>query len=321
MATVNNSRQNRINQEKRKKRAGGIVIIIIAIFLLFSISHGLFRMVKDGITRSLLDYQPAVAGEVEFGVRVNGFFFRPEVVFKAPVAGRFENTVLNEARVRQGTVIGQLYPANGGAPRTVQAPTTGMVVFGVDGLESALAEFEFMSCTPQILDYQANFRLLAGEEITSGQPLLKIVDNLAPLQVVIGFKLAAFTEPWESGKKIDINHEGKSYRAEVTALKGSGGTGMAFLTIPSNDHIGRLRTAAFTVVEARAQGVTIPVLSLVQHESGVGVYALENGAPTLLPVTITCRNQERAVVEGIEIGDLVLTNPERIRGAQPLVAR
>ncbi|MGE5450047.1 MAG: HlyD family efflux transporter periplasmic adaptor subunit [Methanomassiliicoccales archaeon] len=321
MTAVNNTRQQRIGQEKRRKQAGGLVIILIAGFLVFCVSHGIYRVIKDSITASRLNYQTAIAGEVEQGVGVKGIIIRPEKVVLSPLTGRFENVVLDGERVRQGTVVGHLYPSNGGAPQAIKAPFTGMVVFGVDGLELALANFDFTSCSPMLVDYQATYRSLAGAEITSGQPLLKIVDNLAPLRIVISFKLSAFAEPWESGKRVILSHAGKRYRADVTALKGSGGLGMALLTIPGDDQLGKLRTTNFTVVETKAQGVTIPTTALVQNGSGVGVYVLENGQAERMPVTIICQNQVRVVVDGINNGDLVLTNPERLRGAVPLTER
>lgn len=321
MKVVSNARQQRIDQEKRRKQAGGLAIILVVFFLVFCVSHGLFRVIKDSIISSRLDYQSAVAGEVEQGIGVKGIIIRPEKVVLAPFQGRFENVVMDGERVRQGTVVGHLYPTDGSAPRVIKAPFTGMIVFGVDGLETALSNFDFISCSSQLLDYQANYRALAGTEITSGQPLFKIVDNLAPLKIVISFKLAAFAEPWESGKKVTLSHAGKRYRAEVTALKGSGGQGMALLTIPGNDQLGKLRTTSFTVVETKAQGVTIPTSALVHSGAGVGVYVLENGQAACQPVTITCQNQARVVVEGINNGDLVLANPERLRGAKPLIER
>ncbi|MGE5379876.1 MAG: HlyD family efflux transporter periplasmic adaptor subunit, partial [Methylocystaceae bacterium] len=317
----NSRRQQRISQEKRKKQAGGLAILLAALFLVFCLSHGLIRVIKVGIVRSSLEYKTAAVEEVVAGVKVKGLVIRPEQVLPAPVSGRFENVVLNEARVRQGSVIGQLYPTGGGAPHAIKAPTTGMVVFGVDGLESAFEGFKFLSCSPEALEYQANFRSLAGEEVKAGQPLLKIVDNLAPLKIVVGFKLSDFAEPWESGKKVEIICGSRNFRAEVTELKGSGDQGMALLTLPGDDFLGRLRTASFTLVEFKAQGVTVPRSSLVHYGTGLGVYILANEKPKAVSVKIECQNDKKAVVDGLAAGELIVTNPEHIKDAKPLFTR
>ena len=68
----------------------------------------------------------------------------------------------------------------------------------------------------------------------------------------------------------------------------------------------------------RQEGVIIPAGALVEREGATGIYLNQGGKVKFKEVTVTRCMDERALVEGIEPGSMVIARPELVEEGQRL---
>ena len=189
-------RIDRRRHKKRdlKKKARSLVKKLI---LLFFILIAVFWFGRQAFNFCLFHAIRTVNAPIEELVEsaeVKGIFIIKEEIVRAPGAGKLVSLVPEGARIPVGTVVARLEPddgLDGGEKINIKSPSTGIVCYHLDGWEGAFDRASWEHSDPSVL-----FRNIEkgrksendGAQITRGDPVFKILDNLANPYVVIRFE-------------------------------------------------------------------------------------------------------------------------------------
>ncbi|MCL5781350.1 MAG: hypothetical protein M1119_10760 [Firmicutes bacterium] len=268
--------------------------------------------------------QPGVAAQDFAG---QGILIKQEYLVNAPVKGVMKFSLPEGERVKTGTTFGILSASSmesvsGVKQYAVKAPVSGVVCNHMDGLETILVPGNLDVVEISALDKIENSSppVQAGL-VESGQPVAKIIDNLAPVYIYSLFKEEE-TKQIQLYKKSGITIKWKNEAIEARIDKVFTGKQPAILFMVKNypDELLHHRKINFHLTTAMLKGILVEEKSLVQRDDQDGLYLVWKGLVRWVPVEIAGRLGEQVAIQGKDIqpGILYVVNPTFAREGDKL---
>ncbi len=304
-------------RQERMKRREDAKRIRRKIFVVFAIIVGIFVLILTVSTVSRLinwnrmDLVSVRIDVLEETVDRESVVIRKETVRTVPLSGSVKYLVEENDRVRVGAPLLKIPSAevnrtSQDANHTIYASVAGTVSKECDGLESVLTP-----ATLESLDLESVYDKVIQGTFTGkqeeGEPAIKIVDNLSPVYLCFpreGIEL-------EEGGRVRVRVPGSKEILTGTVAKMSGSIAVAKVAPIPNEMIAK-RICHIDVIKRRAEGMVVPVSSLVEEDGVTGVYAVIAGKMRFTEVEVVGVFETRAVVKGLALGQEVVSNPETI---------
>lgn len=299
--------QNRIrNQMMIRTLMKGILVVAMIIGV-----GGLMLFLYHNTCLRLINVDVAQYGELKAGATVPAILIKKETVVKAPSGGRLENLVMEGEKVRNGTVAGLFYSGGEIKPVSMSVPLGGVISFRPDGWEEILNDFSLQGGDQNIFDYTPRQLNDGSFQYERGEPLFKIIDNLAPLRMVVTVETSALSQPLEEGDRLQVIYQDQALgNAECEAVWSNEDRQTAIINLGNFDEtLLNLRKIEVDCITDTHQGLIISEKALIKNQGQDAVYKVDKGTVQLCSLKVLAVCNGRAVVEGLRPGDTVVTTP------------
>ncbi len=280
------------------KRIFLISIILLTVALVF-----LWKVA--GSTETL----PLLMGELENIHQVEGVLIRDETVIISPATGELTLTVGEGERVRGGQKIAEVKTLTGGEngfsdiTADITAPRSGVVISKVDGLEGILSEEQvnILEVADKKFDAKA---IEKANNIKSqkGQPIIKVVDSLAPVTVCLQIPENFSQAKLEKGKSITFVWDNKYFSGIIDDIRINQNDPQVLLKVSNYpEAFYSIRRAQLGLLDNRISGFIVPVSSLVEKDGRVGLKLVKKHQQKWVPVVIEGVVNGQAAVSGEDL--------------------
>lgn len=291
----------------RKVRPATLRIVVVALCAVL-LAPMIIRRVHFWTIRTA----PALAGPLEDVHNLRAVVVRDEVLVSSPAAGRFVPAVVEGQRVRRGEQLGLLLTD---ADQTiVRAPRPGIARFHWDGREMEMTAPVLWELTPEqwrTMSVQAG---RTPEYAEPGTTLMRLVDSHGVrLYADVPRKLNL-----QSGQKVTLNipdATDETLQATVVDSREIGQDERVSVLFGVDRYLPLLdavRHIDVRLVAGRYEGVIIPADAVVWTDEGAGVFVRSDGQIAFVPVRLSTRIGDKAVVTDLEPGADVVINPWRV---------
>lgn len=219
---------------------------------------------------------------------------------KAKIAGE---------KSQSGSHLKQLYTErtklenqlNSGA-EYINAPTSGIVSYKVDGLEETLTANNFSAINKQFLD---NLNLKTGQLIATNNECGKIIDNFQCYIATISKSEEAKTKKVGDNLKIRLSNN-ETIEAKIAYLSQENEQ-ETLLILEINKQISQLanyRKITFDLIWWSSSGLKVPNKSIIEENEIKYVVRNRAGYLSKIPVNIEKQNDKYCIIENYSIEDL-----------------
>lgn len=299
--------------QKRYKRKGiyankkiFIFLFVVIILLIFS---GFF-LVSDRQKVVLARYE-----EVVDGFLTKALIIRDEMVQFSPASGYVYLTKAEGERVGYGNKVLELKNRNNIIDIHNYFP--GIISYATDGLENYFQpEFINTINTKDLNRFVRNYKqLVNGDYLSKGQPAFRIINNNYLCLVIEAD--AVEIKRYKINEVVfikDMNLDIELIEGKIIKIINNGNRG--FLIIKLERFIKEwlnLRWVKVKFIKNIYRGIVIPRSAIFTQPEGEGVLLYyPDGSFKFKDVRIIAGNEDRVVVEGIEIGDNIIANPASV---------
>lgn len=305
---------------KHKKHARPAYMILGAAALVIAL-QSLYSLAHTFIASRFVQVALAEKGAVQNNIAVSGVFVRDERVVAAPATGRLTWLVREGTRLSAGAPVAEL--ASGEQTITIAAPGAGVVALWLDGLEGVLQPgiSPGIDLTGLLQQPPAKQQFGNGELVGQGSMLFKIVDNYQCLFLFTLLDNEYLELGLADGHLLRFRFDSGQEKSGSLAWRHRDENGKVTLAAALAMETGARLTGRFATAEllgGKIRGVTIPVSALVRREGGAGVYTLVEATVRFRSVEVRAMGNEKAVVNGLNEGTTVITNPWLVKEGQRL---
>lgn len=301
----NKNNYKKYNYKNNKKRKRVFLFFLLILILIFVFSY---KNLKDNrVVMITSDF-----GEVVDGFSTKALIVRNEKIYYAPESG-YVNFLISEGnRAAYGHGIARINS------RILYNYHPGLVSFALDGLEEDLS-FNMLDgiTVDNFFDYKRNYKqIFDNDYIRQGQAVFRIIDNNDIYIVVL--TNCEEIDRYRVGEKVFIQAEefgDRIIEAVIANKKVKENKGLLIINI--NIFLKEwlnLRWADITFIKNIYRGVVIPRKAIFTSPEGEGVliYSSTTGNYRFSKIQVMNGNEEMVVVNGINIGEKVIINPENI---------
>ncbi|MGI6487683.1 MAG: HlyD family efflux transporter periplasmic adaptor subunit [Syntrophothermaceae bacterium] len=307
-------RRERLQKEKRNRVLVRLVIVLLAAALVVAVGWNVYRQIAGKVTGMMIGVEHVQEGCLEDRVRAEAVVIHQETLIPSPGRGRLENLVLEGERVRKGSRVGNFYLQNGQST-TISAPISGVVSYRPDGLEEMLAQLDIEHPRSVVFSYQSAVSEEQELSYQSGQPLLKMVNNLTPTVLVVRFPHHVLGEPLQVGQVIEevIWDKSRLGRGKVAGLQSKDEQVVASLVLDSFcAELINQRRLEVDLIKKRYYGGLVPSQAIIEKDGHTGVFCLRQEKVFFKSAEVVVTRDEWAVVKGLDKGEYVVTTPELV---------
>lgn len=283
-----------------------LFIIVLSILYIVIIQALHFTRLK------MVETSPLDIGELKKTYPAEGILIRDEAVIPSPADGQLVMLVKQGERVRAGQSIAEVKTAGAdpGIPEQsalVRATRTGVVIFGVDGLEGVLKPGQPDLFNADKLDFQdektvKDSSVESGVKCSKGEPLLKIVDNLAPLVICIRSR-GVSEDVVKKGSNLILTWEGYEINGRVVEIGNyDGGMQLVVESVKYPPELLEKRKISLQLVADRYFGFVVSSKSLVTRKDQEGLYIMVKERFNWVPVEVKLIQHDSAAVAGESLG-------------------
>ena len=258
------------------------------------------------------NFESALYGEVIDSVESRALIIRDEEVIYSDINGSISLLFKEGERASYGQEVIEV--SNQNLNKTFYSKKSGLISYGFDGLE----EFEFDSLNQYSIDRFKDVNpdyshLTSGREISSGDPVYRIVNNNRILFVFILNNLEA--NNYNIGEQVFLN-ESNTKRNLIKGrvnnkISDSEGTAVLIEVDKFKDDWLNRRHINFELISNIYRGLVIPRSSIFSTVQGRGVLVENNqGIIEFRNLEVIGGNSKELVVEGLNLGDRIIINPE-----------
>ncbi len=285
------------------KFMAGLGIILGLGFLVLFVFHR--------VSIALVEVQTVAVGQLEESARVPAILLKRERVMVAPATGRLENMVPEGERVKNGREVARFYPEGAVNPISILIPSSGIVSFDLDGWETKQEGFSLKAGDQDIFEFDPMILNDGSFQFNTGEPILKVIDNLAPLRLAILMEPAEDFDALKPGDKISLRQgEEDDFMAKCEEVWRGDGRQTAILSVASiGDELLKERRIEVDIISKRYRGIIVPAKSLVTKDEAVGVYRVIKGKVHFRQVEVEAAIEGKALVNGLDDGDRIVTTP------------
>lgn len=304
-------RQERL---KRREKAKKVRKIIFSVFVSFV---GVFVIIWTvGTLERLLNWNsielvPVKQGVLEDCLKKESVIIRKESVLSVPKTRSIKYLVEEGERVHAGALLLKIQSAeinrtSKNSTYHLYAPSAGTVSKKTDGLENVLTPVSIRSLNLESVYDKVTKGALAGKK-GSGEPAIKIVDNLSPAYLC--FPAAGLNLKDGGTLLFRISGSQELCAGRVTSADNNMLVAKV-VPVPKEMIVDRLCT--IEVITKRADGLVVPASSLVKKKNASGLYAVSAGKMRWVEVKVLGIFNGKAVVNGVNPGQEIVANPENI---------
>lgn len=283
---------------------------ILAIIIFCLIIFGAFAFwLNNRIIVETISY-----GELVVNTESSGLVIRDEEVIKSPEQGEIDLHKSEGERVSYGEKILTINNEEENIP--IFADDTGVVSFAVDGLEDFLSPDSIMERNiKKVKTKSSNYsHLVSGHEIARNESLYRIVDNRRIyLLVFISFE---WSEKINEGETIFIQPQGAEERFAGNILRNFTGNDESYVLIRIESFPDRWlnkREVEVEMIKDIFHGLKVPKSAVFNTPEGRGVLKLSDRENYQFnEITLVAEDKEYLIVEGLEIGDQIVVNPQQL---------
>ncbi len=258
-------------------------------------------------------FESALYGEVVDSVESEALIIRDEKVVLSDSNGILSLSFKEGERAASGQEIIKVNNQN--VYDTYYAEESGLISYGFDGLED---EFDFDNLDQYSVvkykDLEINYvHLVEGKEISVGQPVYRIVNNSKAYFVFVLNNSEA--NDYNTREKVflnEINSKGKYIEGRVSNKISNSESTVLFIEVNKfkDDWLNR-RFINFELINNIYRGLVIPRSSVFNTADGRGALVENNrGIIEFRNLDIIGGNSKELVVEGLNLGDKIIVNPE-----------
>ncbi|MFO7815363.1 MAG: HlyD family efflux transporter periplasmic adaptor subunit [Halanaerobiales bacterium] len=301
--------KNKANEKKRKFISWKyFVFIIIVIIGLVSF----FVLREDNIKTTRIGYK-----EIISGFETRGLVIRDENIFKAPISGEVNMLLKEGERVAYGEKIA--YIDNGDRTYNIYSREPGIISYAHDGLEQTL---KYGEITPQVLqkydEYERDYKqYISGNKIDKDKILYRIINNYDQyLLIKLGNDRA---QKFNQNEIVFIDRENSkknnSYiKAKIKKMYEHDED--SYLLLDLNYYVkewNNTRWVNIKLIKNIYEGLAVPNSAIFKTTTGTKVllYTFDGEIKTK-DIKVVESSKNWSIVEDIEIGDKVITNPDNI---------
>ncbi|MFZ5897769.1 MAG: HlyD family efflux transporter periplasmic adaptor subunit [Bacillota bacterium] len=245
-------------------------------------------------------------------IALQALVFRDEVLVRAPCPGCLELLVSDGERVSKGVPIAKIKDA--GIERTIISPRAGIVYFNLDGLEEMLSVDR-----PDTLRTIPDARPLsrsAGDVLSKGDPVARVVDNLDPvvLRVTPGDD-AVTPEQCKPGATWTLCIDQQDYRGRVVASLPGEQTTLFLRLERYPDYCLRERLLACQAVVGELDGLLVPRSAIIRRGEQEGILVVYKGSSQWVPVEIVGQLNDMVSIKGAGLSEGInyVVNPRWVK--------
>lgn len=239
-------------------------------------------------------------------IAVKGLFLYDETVVTAPVAGTFYGGFSSGDGVSAEEVCGELRCLNdlfSEPVMMISSPVSGIISYSPDGWENILtAERLGQLDLPALFEEYEPSAAAVSAFLYEGDPCFKVMENKKDLSVLLDLGTIA-----PDSESLCLRFEGRDVTAKVKSLRRYGDRCFALVQMAPTADCYRSRCANFEWVLERREGVVVDSAAITRRFGEVGVYCSVKGKLDFRPVTVVCSDGSRSLVQGISVGDCILS--------------
>ncbi|NLJ84455.1 MAG: hypothetical protein GX336_06065 [Halanaerobiaceae bacterium] len=286
----------------RDKKAIFIVLLIFLFLIFFSVY---FYTVRHRVDLLIADYT-----EVVDGFWTEGLLIRDEIVYRSPDSGFVKLLASEGKRVAYGEEIAGI------ANRIIYNRHAGLLSYATDGLEEELTIKNISDINiDKYKSYRRNFKQnFNNEYIRKGQALFRIVKNNNMYLVIPCAREEIRRYRVNETVFIQADELGKGL-IEATVVEKKNEEEQGFLIIRLNFFLEEwlnTRRVNFLFIKNIHRGIAIPREAIFTTTAGEGVliYDPVRNNYSFVQIRVLNGNRELVIVEGVDLGSHVVTNPE-----------
>lgn len=266
---------------------------------------------KDKILLQLLDVQFLTWEDNIKTTPVEAVVIRREETVKAPASGQLRLLARHGQRLRAGAPLAEI---QGTSSHQVWSPGAGVFCTDLDGLENLLVPDLVDALDMEAVDKVSAPGQVARSEVSSGELIGKLVDNLQPVLVYFQWDDPG-AEPaqiWERGSALYFLCEGQQLKGIITEVRSrEGGLGLLAEVEQYPECFVYERRQNLEMVTRRVSGWLVPEQALVFKDGQPGLYVVVKNRIQWQPVTARDRLDGKLAVSGENLGQGVryIQNP------------
>ncbi len=327
-------RQDRVNGKKkagvRKKRLerAGLVkrlrlwfgrLLLLALVLLLLVWLG--KQAYVFCVAQAIRTESAQWSELASTYEGQAIIMRNETVVTAPMAGSVAWLATDGAMVHVGSAVARISstaaPEGGQGSVELKSPAAGIVSCGLDGWEGILAPANYQRMDLFTLFQSVRQKPLSAplQDVQSGDPLFKIVDNLSDPYFVI--KLDSQPEDLVVDNSVNLTWDaGGSGTGKVIGLQSKPGAYIVIVSVSqATDDAFSVRTLDVKLSHEKCEGIVVPAQALVDQDGEQGVYIKTPLGIKFAGVEVLGTLGDRMAIQGPEIepGVDIVINPGLVK--------
>lgn len=277
----------------------------------------LTMLIIIGFIYSYYNQQPKIETvlykEITDSIESEALIIRDEKVIDSNNHGKVDLTYQEGEKAAYGQEIIKINGEN--STKIYYAVQSGLISYGFDGLE---ARFDFENLSQSnVSDFQdlevAYNHLVDGKEINENEPVYRIINNK---KVYFIFNLNSLeADKYSIGETVfldEVNTNTRLIKAHVTNKIINSDEAVLFVEVNGfKDEWLNRRFINFELISNIYRGLVVPTNSLFNTAEGRGAL-VENsrGLIEFRSLEIIGGNSKEVVVEGLNLGDKVIINPE-----------
>ncbi|NLK00649.1 MAG: hypothetical protein GX318_05360 [Clostridia bacterium] len=289
---------------------GGLVLFVILLLL--------FKFVKTSYIALRLNTTVVNSGTLEEVYEREALIIKDEEIVRIPYKGEVNHRAAEGERVKQGSVLMEI-TVEGASGHHMErpvysyyAPISGVISYEVDGYEATLTPQSIGSLNLQSV-YESVGKGGPTKAADHGGINVKIIDNLKPAYLCFSKNDMDLSRLKDIDKPVlRVRHEGDIHDGRV--VKESEQMILLRLDHPPSGLI-KKRKCVVEIISRREKGVIVPTSSLLKTGEDYGLYRISGSGPRRVQVEVKGIFDELAVVQGIESGTEIISNP-RILGKE-----
>ncbi len=292
--------------ENHRKRSGKGIYLFFFFCLIVFFSFSYYYLTINRVVLVTADYK-----ELVDGFSTEGLLIRKEKIYYADQAGSLILLKEEGERVGYGQSIIKINN------EILYNHSPGLVSYAMDGLEDDLTMESIDSISlSKFSNYKRQYKqLVNNEHIEKGQAVFRIINNNS-LHIVIKTDEIEL-QRYQDNEKVFIKPDFVKERIlEANIIKRVSEEGEGLLIIKVDTFLKEwlnMRRAEFTFIKNIYRGITIPRKAIFTNPNGEGVLVYQaDGGYKFSEVNILNGNDEFVIINGIEIGQKIIINPEDI---------
>ena len=301
-----------------------LVLLIITVYVVY-LSYG---FIHDLLVTRLAKFEQIQQGVIQTSVPVKGILVRNETVVPAPRSGKLKIIIPEGERVRVGQVVAQvvatsLESKSGEKVFNLTAPRAGIANYHMDGLEEVYSPQNIKELDLKKIETLKSVpgETLAGSQVEEGKPVLKIVNNLAPLFIIATTEQVSKLLVKETPMSF-LMYFGSDEKdiSRITLLEkdfSANHNRMLFSLSNYSEKLMVARTVDFNIITARYEGFVVPARAIVRKDGRDGIYTVYKERVKWKKILICGQVGEKVVVSGVTPDIKVILSPEYVKEGRP----